>query len=173
MEDDGLFELVDGKLVQKEMSSLANRTAGIITTRLSIFNTQSKSGYVVYPEQTFQCFPHDPSLVRIPDVAVIVVNRLAAVPEEGHVPIAPDLAVEVISPNDRIYKFERKLVDYRKAGIKLVWEVNPKFRFIRVHHLDRPPERLEETGTLIGTPVLPGFSVLVRDLLPPADVSEG
>jgi len=60
------------------------------------------------------------------------------------------------------------LEDYRKAGIPLVWEVNPKFRFIRVHYLDRAPERLKETDTLSGAPVLPGFSVVVKDLLPPA-----
>ena len=70
------------------------------------------------------------------------------------------------------YKFERKLFDYRKAKVTLVWEVNPKFRFIRVHFLDRPPERLEETDTLTGTPVLPEFSVLVKELLPPPDISE-
>lgn len=90
-------------------------------------------------------------------------------PEEGYIPIAPDLVVEVISPNDRIYKFEGKLVDYRKAGIKLVWEVNPKFRFIRVHHLDRAPDRLEETETLTGELVFPGFSILVKELLPPVE----
>ena len=71
-------------------------------------------------------------------------------------------------PSDKIYQFEKKLVDYRNAGIKLVWEVNPKFRFIRVHYLDRPPERLEESDKITGNPVLPGFAVLVRELLPPA-----
>src|SRR5580704_11720958 len=152
--EDGLYELVDGKLVEKEMSSLANRTAVLISTRLTIFNEQNQTGNAVYAEQSFQCFAHDLDLVRRPDVALIVASRLASVPEEGHVPIAPDLAIEVISPNDRIYKFERKLVDYRKAGIKLVWEVNPKFRFIRVYHLDRAPERLEESATLTGAPVL-------------------
>jgi Uma2 family endonuclease len=167
MDGDGLFELVDGELVEKEMSSLANRTAVIISTRLLNFNEQAKSGNVVYAEQSFQCFAHDPDLVRRPDVALIVASRLAAVPEEGHIPIAPDLVVEVISPNDKIYKFERKLADYREAAIPLVWEVNPKFRFIRVHYVDRAPHRLGETEILTAEPVLSGFSVLVKELLPP------
>lgn len=166
MEGDGLFELVDGQLVEKEKSSLANKTAGLISTRLINYCEHAKSGDDVYPEQTFQCFAHDPELVRRPDVALIISSRLASVPEEGHVPIAPDLVVEVISPNDKIYKFERKLIDYRKAGIKLVWEVNPKFRFVRVHYLDRAPLRLEESDTLTGAPVLPEFSVIVKELLP-------
>ncbi len=167
LEDEGLFELVDGKLVEKDMSSIANLTAGLVATALNNFNAASKSGLGVYPEQSFQCFAHDPELIRRPDVAVIVAPRLGGVPEEGHVPIAPDLAIEVISPNDRIYKFEKKLVDYRKAGVILVWEVNPKFRFIRVHHLTRPPERLEESDTITAAPVIPGFSALVKVLLPP------
>jgi Uma2 family endonuclease len=77
------------------------------------------------------------------------------------------LAVEVISPSDKIYEFEEKLVDYQKAGIPLVWEVNPELRFVRIHHLDGSSQRLKETDTLAGSPVLPYFSVVVSDLFPP------
>ncbi len=166
LEDEGLFELVDGELLEKGPSSLSSSTSALISTCLNNFIAAGGSGDDVYTEQSFQCFAHEPKLVRRPDVALIVASRLAGVPEEGHIPIPPDLAVEVISPNDRIYKFERKLVDYRKAGIRLVWEVNPKFRFIRVHYLDRASVRLEEGDTLTGGPVLAGFSIVVRELLP-------
>jgi Uma2 family endonuclease len=50
-------------------------------------------------------------------------ERLAQAAEEGHVKITPDLAVEVISPNDKIYDLEEKLEDYWSAGVKLVWAV--------------------------------------------------
>ena len=168
LEDEGLYELVDGKLVKKEMSSLATRTAALIATRLVNFTEASKSGDGVYTEPSFQCFAHDPGLTRRPDVALIVAGRLAGVPEEGHIPITPDLAVEVISPtNDKIYQFEEKLVDYQRAKISLVWEVNPRLRFVRIHHLNGNSSRLDETGTLTGGPVLPGFSILVSELFPP------
>ena len=167
LEDEGLYELVDGKLVKKEMSSLATRTAAIIATRLVNFTESSKSGDAVYTEPSFQCFAHDPDLTRRPDVALIVAGRLALVPEEGHIAIAPDLAVEVISPNDKIYEFDEKLVDYQRAKISLVWEVNPRLRFVRIHHLNGNSSRLDETGTLTGGPVLPGFSILVSELFPP------
>ncbi len=165
LEKDGLYELVDGKLVEKPMSFVANRTAGIIIRRLGDFVEKTHAGDVV-PEQAFQCFPHDPDLVRRPDVAFVAAERAAQIPDEGHVRIAPDIAIEVISPGNKINEFEEKLADYRKAGIKLVWEVNPKFRFIRVHRLDRKPERFEEADTITGEPVLPGFSAYVRELLP-------
>ena len=117
------------------MSSLASRTAGLIITRVGRFLEDSGVGGGIFPEQTFQCFPHDSDLVRRPDVAYITAERLAGVDQEGHITIAPDIAVEVTSPSDKIYKFDEKLADYRSAGIKLVWEVNPKFRYLRIHRL--------------------------------------
>jgi Uma2 family endonuclease len=166
LENDGLFELVDGKLVDKEMSFLASRTAGLIIQRLGEYVEKAGGGEVL-PELTFQCFPHDASLIRRPDIAYIQLDRAANIPDEGHVHIAPDIAIEVISPGDRINDFEDKLEDYRSAGIRLVWEVNPKFRYIRVHHADRKAVRLEEEDLLTGEDVLPGFSIHVKDLLPP------
>ncbi|HET6250132.1 MAG TPA: Uma2 family endonuclease [Tepidisphaeraceae bacterium] len=168
LEKDGVFELVDGRLLEKPMSFLANKTAGIIIRRLADFAEKTHAGDVV-PEQGFQCFPHDPELVRRPDVAFVTAPRAAQIPDEGHVRIPPDIAIEVISPGNTINEFEEKRLDYRKAGIPLVWEVNPRFRFIQVYRLDHRPERLEETDTITGEPVLPGFSILVQELLPPAD----
>lgn len=164
--DDGhLYELVGGKLVEKQMSSLASETAGIIIVRLGNFILESRAGKL-YPEQTFKCFAHDPDLIRRPDIALITADRVASVPEEGHVPIAPDLAIEVVSPNDKIYELDEKLADYRSAAVKLVWVVNPKARTLRIRRLDHTVTELEETDTLSGESVLPGFSILVRDLLP-------
>jgi Uma2 family endonuclease len=167
LEDEGLFELVDGILVEKQMSSIASETAGLIGFELVRFTKSSKSGDVVYPEQSFRCFARNPDLIRRPDVALILASRVAMVPEEGHLPIAPDLVVEVISPNDKMYEFEEKLEDYLAEGVKVVWEVNPKFRFLRIHRPDCNSQRLVESDTLSGELVLPGFSMLVKDLLPP------
>lgn len=165
LEDEGLFELVGGKLVEKSMSSLASRTAGVITIRLGIHNEQSRFGEI-YPEQSFQCFPEDSDLIRRPDIAFITSDRLAGVEEQGHVTVAPDLAIEVVSPNDKIYELDEKLEDYWSAGVKIVWVVNPKFRWIRVHLPDRSVVELHEADTLTGGAVLPEFSTLVRELLP-------
>lgn len=166
LDDGNLHELVDGRLVEKQMSFLANKTAGIITTCLTNFLKESGRGDVV-PEQTFQCFPHAPGLVRRPDISFISADRLSGVPEEGHVPIPPDLAIEVVSPNDKIYELDEKLADYRLAGVTLVWVVNPKLRHVRVHRLDLTMSQLNDGDTLSGESVLPGFTVVVKELLPP------
>ncbi|HWE05012.1 MAG TPA: Uma2 family endonuclease [Tepidisphaeraceae bacterium] len=76
------------------------------------------------------------------------------------------LRTGVGSPNDKIYELEEKLADYRSAGIKLVWEMNPKFRYVQIHRLDGSRQRLEETETVTGEAVLPGFSALVSALFP-------
>ncbi len=171
LEEEGLFEFVNGKLVEKQMSFLTNRAAALIARRLGDFAEKAHAGDVIQ-EQSFQCFPHDLALVRRPDIVFIAADRLDAIPDEGHVRVAPDLAIEVISPNDKINEFEEKLANYHGAGIRLVWEVNPKFRFIRVHYLDQAPDRLKEADTITTDPVLPEFSVLVKDLLLPAAIKK-
>jgi Uma2 family endonuclease len=168
LDSDGLYELIDGKLVEKKMSSLASKTANRIAHHLSNW-TQNFQRAEVYPEQTFCCFPADPELVRRPDVSLILADRLSQVPAVGHVPIAPDLAVEVVSPNDKIYELDEKLQDYRAVGVKLVWVVNPNSRTIRIHRLDHTVSELDDTQTIEGESVLPGFSVSVAELLPSPD----
>jgi len=79
LENEGLYELVDGPLVEKQTSSLASKTAGIITARLIAFLTPRRGG-TVYPEQSFRFFPLDPDLVRRPDIAVVVDARRGGVP---------------------------------------------------------------------------------------------
>jgi Uma2 family endonuclease len=166
LDDEGLFELVDGKLVEKPMSRLSSLTAARITTALSIHSAPRNLGDVL-PEQTFRCFPHERDRVRRPDVAFIIASRTIGLPDEGHLPIAPDIAVEVISPTDLLYDLDEKLADYRAAGVKLVWVVNPNSRTVRIHRLDHTVTELTESDTLRGESVLPEFAVLVSELLPP------
>jgi Uma2 family endonuclease len=168
LKEEGLYELVSGRLVEKKISPLVSEVMSRVAATLVNFGKSAKTGDAVYIALSFQCFAHYPDLVRRPEIAVIVADRLATVPEDGHVPIAPDLAVEVVSPDETMYEFEQRLGDYQEAKIPLVWEVNPKFRFVRIHRLNRDAERLNESAILTADPVLPGFSVLVSELFPPA-----
>ena len=85
---------------------------------------------------------------------------------EGHIRIAPDLAIEVVSPNDKVYVLDQKLAEYRDAGVKLIWVVNPNSRNIRVYRLDHTFAEFLENDTITGESVIPGFSILVSELLP-------
>jgi Uma2 family endonuclease len=88
-------------------------------------------------EDGYQCFPHDPSVVRKPDVSFIRCGRLPGeVLPMGWGEIPPDLAVEVVSSNDSAGELEEKLDDYQKAGVPLLWVVNLKSRTVMVYGAD-------------------------------------
>jgi Uma2 family endonuclease len=165
LEEEGLYELVNGRLVEKKMSSVAAETAGLIVIALGNHVLPARLGKI-YPEQTFQCFNEDPEKIRRPDVAFILAQRLGGVAPEGHVRIPPDIAIEVISPSDKAYDLEEKLGDYRSAGVKLVWVVYPIARVFRIHRPDHNVTELVDGDTLTGESVLPDFSAKISNLFP-------
>lgn len=165
MGEQGLFELVDGQLVEKKMSVLANLVAGRIARVLGNHAASIGSASLILPEQSFQCFPHDPAQIRRPDVALIAAGRLPSPLPTGHVRIVPDLAVEVISANDNVNALEDKLADYRLAGFPLTWVVYPDARIIRIHRPRQPVDELFDGDTLTAAAILPGFAAGVTDLL--------
>jgi Uma2 family endonuclease len=169
---DGLFELVDGRLVEKHMSFEAGDTAVKAILVLGSFAQQHGLGKFV-SEVTFRCFPEKPRQVRRPDIAFISTARLADVPKEGHVPIRPDLAIEIISPGDEVYELDYKLEDYESAGIPLVWILNPSLKTVRVIHPNKPTINLRGDDQLSGEDILPGFAAKVSDLFPADATAKG
>ncbi|MDB5293731.1 MAG: hypothetical protein JWL69_4972 [Phycisphaerales bacterium] len=155
--DDGrLYELVDGCLVEKQMSDLAQLVANNLNAELVLWSRRTGSGRS-FVETTYQCFPQAPDRVRRPDVSYITAPRLANYSwGHGHFTIAPDLAVEVISPHDAAAELDRKLHDYFGAGVVRIWVVNPELQIVRVY---RPTgESIEFTGDAeLTDDLLPGF----------------
>ncbi len=162
--DEDRYELVDGQLVKMPMSSLSQYVA----TRLARFlgNHCEPLGLAhVFVEAGYLCFPGKPNRMRRPDVSCIRSDRLRFDQiGDGYLTIRPDLAVEVISPNDRVYDFEDKLDDYRLAGIPLVWLVYPHSKRARIVRSGGPPVELGPDGELTGEDILPGFRCRVADL---------
>lgn len=103
--------------------------------------------------------------VRSPDVAFVRADR---VPPGGFgpgwIPLAPDCAVEVLSPSETASDTEEKLADYQAAGTPLVWVVDPAKRLVAVYAADAPVRWLREGDTLDGGSVLPGFTLPVNAL---------
>ena len=71
--------------------------------------------------------------------------------------IPPDLAVEVVSPNDTAYEVDEKLEDYRSVDVPLVWVINPNSRTVKIHRGDGSVSYLHEADELSGENVIPGF----------------
>ena len=169
MPDGDRYELVDGHLVEKDMSFWSSYVAGELHGRMRDQCRANHLGWVVPEGATYQCFPHRPQQVRKADVSFIRNDRLstAQATAEGHMPIAPDLAVEVVSPNDLVYEVDAKVQDYLQAGVSLVWVVNPQVRVIQVYRGDGSVTLLHEKDDLDGEDVLPGFHCRVGDLFQP------
>src|SRR6185436_14347247 len=113
-----------------------------------------------------------PGLVRIPDVAFLSMAKFprGRFPKGAIAPLAPDLAVEVLSPSNTKAEMDEKLDDYFTHGARLVWYVDPETRKIDVFAGLGPPRTLTESELADGGEVLPGFELSIRELfaeLPP------
>jgi Uma2 family endonuclease len=107
----------------------------------------------------------NPDTVRGPDVSFWSKQRLPEVPED-YIKVAPDLAVEVVSPGDRFSRIQKKILHHLTHGVELVWVVDPEDRSVTVYRPGKQAVILEENQTLTGEDVLPGFSCPIADLLP-------
>ena len=168
MPDGGVsYELVEGRLVELKMGSLSSWIAGTIYLRIANYCEAHDLGWVWPPDHGFQCFPNEPGRVRKPDVSFVRKGRLAEDrPPVGWLKIVPDLVVEVNSPNDLASEIDRKVEDYRTAGVPLVWVVSPEARTVQVYRPDGSSARLRADDELSGEDVLPGFRFAVSDLFP-------
>jgi Uma2 family endonuclease len=171
--DGDRYELVNGRLVEHNMSAWSSYVGGKMYGRLDAYCEANQRGWVFPEGTTYQCFPDEPGKVRKADVSFIRADRmsLAQAAAEGHIPLAPDLAVEVISPNDLAYDVDVKVQEYLRAGVQLVWVINPQTRTVEVHRRQSAGTILGENDDLDGEDVLPGFRCRIGDLfLPPPGV---
>ena len=172
MPDGKMFELVHGQLVEKNMGFKSARIGGKILALLSDHAEKNGLGWVNGADAGYQCFPDEPAKVRKPDVSFIRAERLSATEEpSGHCKIVPDLAIEVVSPNDEFSQVSTKVHEYLDAAVQLVWVVDPVGEEVLVYRRDETRAILTSKDYLDGEDVVPGFRCLVADLFkPPAGV---
>jgi Uma2 family endonuclease len=158
-------ELVRGQLLVREP---AGPWHGMIAARLLgaiISYTQANDlGEVFAAETGFTLF-RQPDTVRAPAVAFIRRERVPGPMTRGYWPIAPDLAVEVLSHDDRQGEVREKVVDWLRAGSSLVWIVDPVRRVAHVHRANETTTFIDEDSALSGENVLPGFVLPLKDVL--------
>ncbi len=135
---------------------------------VDIFVDENGLGWVWGPDLGYVCFPDAPGKVRKPDVSFVRKERLPeGLTSDEYLYIAPDLAAEVLSPNELAYDVDRKVREYLNAGVSLIWVINPEERTIRVHRRDRSVSWLHEQDELSGEDVIPGFRCRVSTIFPP------
>ncbi len=164
--DIGRCELVRGRLI---MMNPAGGEHGRITHGIAYVLEQHvrprKLGTIFAAETGF-ILSRDPDTVRAPDIAFVRAGR--ACDAEGFIPGAPDLAVEVLSPDDRPGYVREKVAEWLEAGAKAVWVVDPRKRTVTVHKARRKPQVSSEGDTLRAGGVLPAFEMAVAEVFGPA-----
>jgi Uma2 family endonuclease len=159
------YELRRGELAEvPPAGGEASAIAGWICSLLIAFVKPRDLGMVTTADGGY-LLARDPDTVSAPDVGFVHWERLPARSRpKGHVPVPPDLAIEVKSPSDRRGEVDDKLRAYQDAGVPLVWWVDPDRRAVRVHRLGQPSVVVYEGDVLDGENVLPGFRLPVADI---------
>jgi Uma2 family endonuclease len=165
------YELVRGvPRICEPPGGIHGRLAARIAARLTEHVERDGLGTVLV--ETGYVLRTRPDTVRGPDVSFI--NRARLPPEripDRFIPGAPDLAIEILSPDARWSEIEETLADYFAAGVRVVWVVEPRERRVLVRYPDRAPRILSGNDCIEGEDVVPGFRLAVTALFGPTDLA--
>jgi Uma2 family endonuclease len=162
---DRQLELIEGELRNMAPASFVpSILSAELAHRILGHVRKNDLGYVTSAEGGFKL---SDNTVLAPDVGFIAKARITKLPER-FIPLAPDLAVEVVSPTDSVLDAQRKAMKYIAYGTPLVWILYPKVEAADVcrpsQQGDMSIQRITTDGMLDGGDVLPGFSLPLRDL---------
>ena len=156
---DRLLEFINGEIVEVVSNNKSSRLGIRVGGRLEIYATTKGLGYVTGADGGYIVG----SERYIPDAAFVSKSRQAAPSEAAYNPLAPDLAVEVISPTDDRDDLRLKIANYLAAGT-VVWVIDPDKQQIEVYKPGQPPVVLGLDEALDGGSILPGFRLSLKDI---------
>ena len=172
MEDGHRFELIDGTLVERNMGQESSGLAFIVNGRIASHVAGRRIGWGGQADCGFRIFS-DPGMVRFADGSYTARERLpGGLPFTGHSTVAPDLVLEVVSPNDKADEIDAKARVWLSAGVRLVWVVYPAGRYVQIWRANGDIEVRREGQELDGEDVVPGFTMLVAEIFEPLNAAE-
>ena len=159
------LEWVNGHAEVKEMAGARHGRIGArLLSRMNILVEEHNLGAIYGPDVTFTIGKRE----RIPDISFVTAARI---PLEGDPigpwKIAPDLAVEIVSPNDLIEEVETKISEYFAAGVQQVWLVSPQLQTVSIYEALNKVTILQAGDELTSPALLPGFRCPVATLFQP------
>ena len=158
-------ELIRGALSETMPTGREHgQIAGRLAARLHNFVEPRRLG-VLTASDSGVWLEHDPDTVREPDAAFFSAEK--SPPDErvtGYAQVAPDLAIEIVSPSDRLPAVNDKALMWLRYGVRLMWVVRPDERRVDVHRDGRAVVTLTASDALDGLDALPGFSCPVREI---------
>jgi len=166
--NDRIIELVEGEVVEMSLpTGLHGQITMIISLKIGNYVVDNGLGVVTAADTGFvlERNPDGRDTVRGFDIAFVGNAKVSSVLPDQWVNVAPDLAVEVISPSNEAADIHRKIRQLLAAGTTLVWIVYPSTRTVDVHS-PSGAITLEDDDTLGGGDILPGFEIPVREIFP-------
>ncbi len=165
MPGDEPWELWDGELRKVGgAGGEASDIAQLIGMLIGMFVRPQRLGMVTGADGSY-ILSRDPDTVVAPDVGFVAWERLPGRDRPRRfIPVPPDFAVEVRSPTDRPGEIARKLDLYRRAGVPLIWWVDPMRRIVAVYRDGVLAGEFGEGDKVDGGDVLPGFRVAVAEI---------
>ena len=165
-EEENRYELVRGDLLMMTPATpVHGRYAARLSSTLSNHVDANDLGEVYVSEPGFLLQAEPDTVVRAPDVAFVSKARIPPRDhQDGFWAVAPDLAVEIISPSEGAAEIQAKVQDYLEAGVRLVWLVYPKICTVVEYRGGGQMRQIEGDACLEGGDVLPGFSYRLASL---------
>lgn len=160
-------ELVGGQVIELVLPGIRHGALVVSLARRLSEHVAARGLGIVVSDAGF-ILSTEPPTVRGPDVAVVLRDRVPSPLSAKFFPGPPDLAVEVLSPDDRPAEVAAKVADYLRAGAHGVWVVDPDTRVVTVHA--RPDvTRYARDEVLRGAPPLPDFELPLQALFAEID----
>ena len=154
------YEYAKGELIPMPPTSVEH---GYISANLSsllhLYVREKQLGRVIISDTGFRVGEQ----VLIPNIAFLANARIPDNLSKAS-PIPPDLAVEVVSPTDVLYRVEEKAFTYLEAGTQLVWVLKPRSKTVTIYRSEVDITLLTRNDTLTSENVIEGFSCQVAEL---------
>ena len=166
-EPEGLYEIVDGRVTEKTVGFNEVHIGAELFGLLWEYTKKNGQGRA-FVENMFRT-KEKPVRKRRPDVAFLSAERWPIdrpFPRGAALDMAPDLAVEVVSPSDYASQVLLKIQEYFQAGVRQVWIVDLATATITVHESPTTARTYHRGDILDGGAILPGFQLTISDLLP-------
>ena len=167
-DDDHRYELIAGRVIRMSPVGYVHGRIVMQFGALLGQHVRSRGLGAIVTEVGFT-LASDPDTVRSPDLAFLRRERIPSPEPRGFWPGAPDLAVEVLSPDDRPASLRAKVAEYLAGGARAVVVIDPDAESVALHRSSTVPTRLRGQATLDLADVVPGFRCSVRDVFQVAE----
>lgn len=149
------LELINGEVVPKAMPG--DKHSAAVLELGALLRNYLRQNPIARADTELRHRSVEEDWVFLPDLCVTLRTRWQK--PAGVVSVTPDMAIEVLSPDDRPGRVSQRVAFYFRSGTRLIWVIDPELESITVHRMGAPEEFHENTGTLSAEPVLPGFSL--------------